>query len=228
MWKILLADYQNNRFTIMISLIIISIPIAVNQLQSWPTVAYDITGIRSLMLAAIVLTYLLNFNRSGRQKNDRLRIMLPLPHRKIGVARLLFGISVWALLCLMLILGTANIRPYPTVIIFRPLLAATGLVLILNAFPFILRDLFFCFPEKNLKSILAASYFLIILAVYFLGYILTSTIPYFTVLQEFDATKASLNQQLISTPAIIILNLIGLVLSGCSIALFIRRKLYLE
>ncbi len=231
MWKIVRSEFIYNKFSMIFLYVFILTIFSAVFASGWSSAEQDVPGLTTIMgVTLMVIHFLKILSRFTREKFDRIFIMLPISMFKIAVARLLFIITNWTILLLLFWLGLLIFRMDSFEMwIFWFMASITGIILSINAWPVIHRDLLFYLKEQYQKIILSIIY----AAIFLCGsLILTSdgihryfpTIPLDSLLiirEKFGS--------FISSP-IGALNLfaIGVGLSIFSVFIFHKRKFYLE
>jgi len=154
MWKILKAQIQYNKIILIISyLIFLSVYVSF-VVQGWQELDNSFPALRAVLMAMTAMLFLFSIIKLHREKRDRFHHILTLNIWQLGISRVLQIMAFWFSL-LILVLFAFVLRPS----IFDPkilwdLLSLTGFVMVLNAAPFIYRDLSYCFHAKSTKVVL--------------------------------------------------------------------------
>jgi hypothetical protein len=165
-----------------------------------------------------------NLGKKYKEKREQLYNSLPVPIKRIAIARVISPILVWFVLAILFVAIVVIMRSYRVDIkMVSQLLSLNGLILLLNSSSFIYSDLIFYFNGKNKRLIVWAFYFLFITIVTFLlVWLFLHYVKIFRFLQHFR------DFIFFSFWGVSILNLFGLILTYTSIVIYTKRKSYLE
>jgi len=228
MWKILKAQIQYNKIVLIISyLIFLSIYISF-VVQGWQEMDNSFPALRAVLLAATAMLFLFNIVRLHREKRDRFHHTLSLRNWELGISRVLQIITFWFSL-LFLVLFAFVLRPS----IFDlktlwDLLSLTGFVLVMNAAPFIYRDLSYCFHAKSKKIVLVILYALMIMAGYLLFMLFVVSVESISLSNDLVLVKKGFSNFINTFIGALFFNLCGIILTWISLLVFSKRKTYTE
>ena len=120
-----------------------------------------------------------------------------------------------------------TVRPYRLDYMLWDTLSLTGFILIINAYAFIQRDIYFYFQGRYKKLLVSVLYVIMIITGYFLFYVLfLPTIPYFDFFIRFEPLKEEFSNFPSSPLGAVIFIFLGLGFSYLSVVTFIRRRTY--
>ena len=228
MWKLLKAQIQYNKI-ILIIVYLIFLPICITfVVQGWQEMDKSFPALRAVLMATTAMLFLFNIVRLQREKRDRFHFLVPLNIWKIAVSRVLQIILFW-LSVLSLVLFAFVSRPSIFDLkILWDLLSLTGFVLVLNAAPFIYRDLSFCFQAKSKKVVLVIVYTLMIMAGYLLFMLFVVSAESISLSSDLVLVKKGFSSFINTFMGALFFNLCGIILTGISLFVFSKRKTYTE
>ncbi len=228
MWKLLKAQIVYNKIVLVIGyLIVISayIPFVV---QGWEEVDNSFPAIRAVMMTATTLIFLFNVIRLHREKRDRFHHTLSLNIWELGISRLLQLILFWISLLILVLLAFVLRPSIFDLKILWDLLSLTGFVLVMNAAPYIYRDLSYCFHAKSKKVVLVIVYTLMIMAGYLLFMLFIVSAESISLSNELVLVKNDFSNFINTFMGAFFFNLCGIILSVISLFVFSKRKTYTE
>lgn len=227
MWKILKAQLQYNKFILIFGYLIFLNVYAPYVIQGW-RVENSFSALRAVLIATTAMLFLFSNLKFHREKRDRLHHMLALKIWQLGISRMLQIITLWFSF-LFLVLFAFMLRPSILDLkILWDLLSLTGFVLILNAAPFIYRDLTYCFQKKSAKVVLVIVYVLMILAGYFLFMLFVVSARSISLSSDLVLVKKNFSSFINTFRGALIFNFIGIIFTGVSLFIFSKRKTYTE
>lgn len=228
MWKLLKTQIIYNKIVLIISyLIVISvfIPFVV---QGWQEVDNSFPALRAVMLSAAAILFLFNIVRLHREKRDRFHHILSLNIWGLGISRILQIILFWFSI-LFLVLFAFVLRPSIFELrILWDLMSLTGFVLVMNAAPFIYRDLSYCFHAKSKKVVLVIVYALMIMVGYFLFILFIVSAGAVSMSESLLSLKNDFSNFITSFVGALFFNLFGIMMTILSVVVFDRRKTYTQ
>ena len=228
MWKILKAQIIYNKIILIIGFILIVSVFIPFVVQGWQEMNNSFPALRAVLLAATAMLFLFNIVRLQREKRDRFHHILPLSNSELAISRLLQIIIFWLSL-LFLVLFAFVLRPSIFDLkILWDLLSLTGFVLVLNAVPFIYRDLSYCFHAKSKKVVLVILYALMILAGYLLFMLFVVSAESISLSDDLVLVKKGFSNFINTFRGAAFFNLCGIILTGISLFVFSKRKTYTE
>ena len=228
MWKILKAQIEYNKIVLIISyLIFFSIYISF-VVQGWQEMDNSFPALRAVLMATTSMLFLFNIVRLYREKRDRFHHILSLSIWELGISRVLQVIVFWMSL-LFLVFFVFVLRPSIfNMKILWDLLSLMGFVLVLNAAPFIYRDLSYCFHSKSKKVVLVIAYALMILAGYLLFMLFVVSVGSISLSSDLVLVKKNFSSFINTFSGALFFNLCGIILTGISLYIFSKRKTYTE
>ena len=153
---------------------------------------------------------------------------LPVSTVQLAIARLLFLYMLWVLFVLLFWIASAGIRPYLISQIIWDMISSSGYMLIINAFPFVIRDLRFVFIGRFAPMLLGIAYLIFLGSLYLIFFLFTS-FPYFlNFLQLPESTRNSFSAVSTTFPGALMFLIIGAVVSIYCVVIFCKRKTYLN
>lgn len=165
MWNLIKAELDYHRLGLtMVALLITGLFVLITG-WVWSSLEIDGRGMIKLLIAANLLLWFTRFIRMTKDKTDRHRLLLPICLRKIGLARILSGLTIWTILLLLFFIVLVLFRPasfQPWIVWYA--LSTSGAWLAVTALPLIFRDLTHIFTGKYQMLMLAGSYLLLVAA----------------------------------------------------------------
>jgi hypothetical protein len=194
------------------------------------SVEKDVPGILAVMTVTLALIWLLRFFRLVKEKNGRLHMGLPLSRRDCAHIRTSFTAYLWLLFVLVFLVVFVTARPQDfdlRVVWF--VMSTTGVVLAVNALPFLHRDLVFWLAARRYRSLLTIVYAVVTWS----GVLVFSSeamIKYFPSLPLYFLlpVRSDLGDFAWSQAGAVICILLGLGLVNLGTLMFQRRRAYLE
>ena len=228
MWKILKAQLQYNKIILIISyLIFLSVYVSF-VVQGWQELDNSFPALRAVLMATTAMLFLFSIIKLHREKRDRFHHILALNIWQLGISRVLQIMAFWLSL-LLLVLFVFVLRPSIFDLkILWDLLSLTGFVLVLNAAPFIYRDLSYCFQAKSQKVVLVIVYALMILAGYLLFMLFVVSAESISLSSDLVLLKKNFSSFINTFKGAVFFNLCGIIFTGISLYIFSKRKTYTE
>ena len=228
MLKILKAQIQYNKIILIISyLIFLSVYVSF-VVRGWQELDNSFPALRAVLMATTGMLFLFSIIKLHREKRDRFHHILTLNIWQLGISRVLQITTFWLSL-LFLVLFAFVLRPSIFDLqILWDLLSLTGFVLVLNAAPFIYRDLSYCFHAKSKKVVLVIVYALMILAGYLLFMLFVVSAESISLSSDLVLVKKKFSGFINTFRGALIFNLCGIIFTGISLYIFSKRKTYTE
>jgi hypothetical protein len=228
MWKLLKAQIIYNKIVLIVGYLIFGSAFIAFVVQGWQEMDNSFPALRAVLLAATATLFLFNTVRLQKEKRDRFHHTLSLNTWELGISRVLQIILFWLSL-LSLILFAFVMRPSIFELkILWDLLSLTGFVLVMNAAPFIYRDLSYCFHAKSKKIMLVILYALMIMAGYFLFMLFIVSAESISISNDLVLVKKNFSNFINTFRGAVFFNLCGIILTGISLYVFSKRKTYTE
>jgi hypothetical protein len=225
MLRILKAEILNDKQRI----ILIYFFAIISFITIWYGVNWERNRAPLAMMMMVVATLIVGFiceKKRIAQKRSRLYGLLPLSIKQIGFFYLSYPFFAWLSIGIFYFLSYFLVQNFSTKVLTTPswlqMLTLNGLILIVNACYLLTRDLRIAFDKKYQRMFMSIFWVLIYLVALLPFYIMTNS---FGAFGENTSLQIYLNE--ISKSPIGI-NIIGLILSGLSLIIFLRRKSYLE
>lgn len=228
MWKILKAQIQYNKIVLIISyLIFLSVYVSF-VVQGWQELDNSFPALRAVLMAMTAMLLLFSIIKLYREKRDRFHHILMLSIWKLGISRVLPIIAFWFSL-LSLVLFAFVLRPSTFDLkILWDLLSLTGFVLVMNAAPYIYRDLSLCFHDKSKKNVLVILYVLMILAGYLMFMLFVISAESISLSSDLVLVKKNFSSFINTFIGALIFIFCGIIFTGMSLYIFSKRKTYTE
>ena len=229
MWRIVKSEIEYFKWLYILSILfVIVVNFGLTIDERWIEAQSDFPGLRIIWLGVgiVVLFFALLFNRkSGRL---RTKMLLPLSHLQISLARLFAFVLFWAVLSLiLLIFYLINFASFPDKNWLVNLLSITGIIFLINSIPLLYSDFYSTYFKKG-EKILIGIFWSILWIIYILLNTIFSTYIDFISPEFFSQARDTL-AELYFTKGTMITNIVlGLSLFFTSIITFKKRKLYLE
>lgn len=195
----------------------------------WYGVKWERNRAPLAMMMMVVATLILGFiceKKRIAQKRGRLFGALPISTRQIGFFHLIYPFFAWVSIGTLYFLICITLKNFSAKILTTPswlqMLSLNGMILIVNSCYLLARDLRIAFDKKYHRMFMSIFWVLIYLVALLPFYIMTNS---FGAFGENTPLQIYLNQMSRSPIGI---NLVGLILSGFSLIVFLRRKSYLE
>lgn len=228
MWTLLKAQIIYNKIVLIVGYVIFGSAFIAFVVQGWQEMDNSFPALRAVQLAATAVLFLFNTVRLQREKRDRFHHILTLSIWKLGISRVLQIIAFWFSL-LSLVLFAFVLRPSTFELkILWDLLSLTGFVLVMNAAPFIYRDLSYCFHAKSKKVVLVIVYALMILAGYLLFMLFVVSADSISLSSDLVLLKKNFSNFINTFRGALFFNLCGIISTGISLYVFSKRKTYTE
>ena len=229
MWKLIKTDFEYSKnVLIFIHLIMFAvwIPFVV---QGWKEMNNSYPALQAALVAATAILFLFRFVRVQKEKRERQNFLLPISTGKLAVSRLLliglFWLEVTVLMALAFLLHPSIYR-HEFVFGF---LSLSGYMIAMNAAPFIFRDLRHSLFSKRQIYWLSIGWTVAAFFGYAIFMLFVFSSNGMTLLPEsFKLLKADFSGFIAGPTGAAIISLIGFSLSGVSVVLFKRRKMYTE
>lgn len=225
MLRILEAEILNDKLRIAL-VYIFSI---ISFITIWYGVKWERNRAPLAMMIMVVTTLILGFiceKKRIAQKRGRLFGVLPISTRQIGFFHFIYPFLGWLNIAILYFLIYIVLQKFSAKILTTPswlqILTLNGLILIVNSCYLLARDLRIAFDKKYHRMFMSIFWVLIYLVALLPFYIMTNSFGAFgenTALQIFldDMSKSPVG-----------INVVGFILSGFSLIVFLRRKSYLE
>ncbi len=225
MWRILKAEIINDKLRIVLVYTFSIIAF----ITIWYGVEWERNRAPLAMMIMVVTTLILGFiceKKRIAQKRSRLYGALPISIQKIGIFHLIYPFFAWLSIGILYFLIYIVLQNLIAKILTTPsglqMLTLNGLILIVNSCYLLARDLRIAFDKKYHRKFMSIFWVLIYLMTLLPFYIMTNS---FGAFGENTPLQIYLNQMSRSPIGI---NVVGLILSGFSLIIFLRRKSYLE
>lgn len=225
MWRILKAEIITDKQRI----VLVYIFSIISFITIWYGVKWERNRAPLAMMMMVVATLILGFiceKKRIAQKRGRLFGILPISTRQIGVFHLIYPFFAWVSIGILYFLIYILLQNFSIKILTTPswlqVLSLNGMILIVNACYLLTRDLRIAFDKKYHRMFMSIFWVLIYLVALLPFYIMTNS---FGAFGENTPLQSYLHEMSNSPIGI---NVIGLVLSGFSLCVFLRRKSYLE
>lgn len=225
MWRLLKAELSYDRLRISLFLLFC----VASFVSIWLGVRWERNRVPMIMLMVLVLSlsavYAGEKNRI-MQKRDHLHALLPVSLWHIGISHMAYAIFVLLCVYLLLFLSAQVVQPFVDQSLTMPspahLLTMTGLVLIVNAVILLHRDLRMMSASKPLRLLIFAFWFVVYFGALLPFYVVTN---FFGVFGE-DTPAQHFLSRLLESPIGFLA--VGLLLSGLSFMVFVKRKSYVD
>jgi len=225
MWRILKAEIITDKQRI----ILVYIFSIISFITIWYGVKWERNRAPLAMMIMVVATLILGFiceKKRIAQKRGRLYGALPISTKQIGVFHLVYPFFAWLSIGILYFLIYFFLQNFCSNILTTPswlqMLTLNGMILIVNACYLLTRDLRIAFDKKYHRMFMSIFWVLIYLVALLPFYIMTNS---FGAFGENTPLQIYLNQMSRSPIGI---NVVGLILSGFSWIVFLKRKSYLE
>jgi hypothetical protein len=222
MWRIIKADLVYHRFS---TVVVVAIWFAINLtvvIWGWRDFDHDYHGTRSVTYTAACILWLIRLLGTAKHNTNRIHMALPISVRGIAVARALPFLAVWTLVVVLYVGSLLAFRfAELRFTVCHDLLSLTGVILVLNAIPFIHRDLLVTLSNKAAGWVLAVGY----TAVIWMSFWAASILPRFGVLAS--AREAADSFRMTPVGALFPF-LLGVALTYLCINTYQWRKAYTE
>jgi hypothetical protein len=225
MLRILKAEIINDKLRI-VMVYIFSI---ISFITIWYGVKWERNRAPLAMMMMVVATLILGFiceKKRIAQKRGRLYVALPISIQQIGFFHLIYPFFAWLSIGILYFLSYFILQNFSSNILTTPstlqMLTLNGMILIVNACYLLTRDLRIAFDKKYHRMFMSIFWVLIYLVALLPFYIMTNS---FGIFGEHTSLQIYLDEMSKSPIGI---NVVGLILSGFSLFVFLRRKSYLE
>ncbi|HEX9973563.1 MAG TPA: hypothetical protein VGD14_15940 [bacterium] len=225
MLRILKAEILNDKQRI----ILIYFFAIISFITIWYGVNWERNRAPLAMMMMVVATLIVGFiceKKRIAQKRGRLYGALPISARQIGFFHLIYPFFAWLSIGVLYFLIHTILQNLSTKVLTTPswlqMLALNGLILIVNSCYLLARDLRIAFDKKYHRMFMSIFWVLIYLVALLPFYIMTNS---FGAFGENTSLQIYLNEMSRSPIGI---NTLGMILSGFSLIVFLRRKSYLE
>jgi hypothetical protein len=230
MRHIIKAQFEYHKFSMALALIVImGLDIGILG-WGWTGIRPDIPGICTIMAVVVVVLWFFRVIWMIKEKAERYHATLPIARGEIALARLLVIDLFWLTIFVLFWILFLIIRPqsFQLSIIWYSL-SVTGILVAVNAYPFIHRDLFYCFTGLYQKVILTFIYVILLLLATLL-FSLTAILRYFpdVPLDSAVPLHASFAELTWMPIGALFFLMLGFGLSYLSLIVFQKRKHYLE
>jgi len=226
MWQLFKSLSEYSKFILIASMSVVTMVSAVFVFIGGRDLDHSIPAYRSTLFAATAVVWLYSILNLHKEKRDRFHTLLPISVKQIGMVRVFFLITFWMALLVMFFLSNliiGNTQSFS--ILFWDVMSLTGFVLMVNAAPFLHRDLTHIFLKKFHRFLLMIVYVILVI----LGYILF--IVFIIPLENYSAlgdVVVFIQETVLSPGGGCIFLFVGLTMTYLSIMLFSRRELYTE
>ena len=225
MLRILKAEIINDKQRI----ILVYFFAIISFITIWYGVKWERNRAPLAMMMMVVATLILGFICEKKrivQKRGRLYGFLPISINQIGFFYLSYPFFGWLSIGILYFLSYIILQNFSTNILTTPswlqMLTLNGMILIVNACYLLTRDLRIAFDKKYQRIFMSVFWVLIYLVALLPFYIMTNS---FGAFGENTPLQIYLNEMSRSPIGI---NILGLILSGFSLFIFLKRKSYLE
>ena len=228
MWHILKAEASYNKFTLFSFFSFCAVCFVI----IWYGVKYEHNRVpltMLIMLVSILNVVFIKDSKMLQDKRNRLYTSLPTSDVKIGLTRLIFPGLLWLSILFLYSLEYVVVKTIShhnlTILSFLQVIFLNGLIILVYTTYLIYIDLKSILTNKKFKPVIAIIWILIYIA---------AIIPLFVITDFwglFGANKAVQGYILNlfnSAIGIVGFNILGLIFSGLSIAIFVKRNSYLE
>jgi len=224
-WRLLKTEVSYDRLRIGLFLFFCTVAF----LTIWLGVRWERNRVPMTMLMVLVLSlsavYAGEKNRTT-QKRDRLHVLFPVSLWQIGITHLLYPLSVLSIVYFLLFVSVLAARPFVNYSLTLPslphMLTLTGLVLIVNAVVLLYRDLRMTFIKKKQRFLIFVFWFIVYIGALLPFYVVTN---FFGLFGENTPAQNFLTRLLESPTGFMAA---GLLLSGLSLVIFVKRKSYAD
>lgn len=225
MWRILKAEIINDKLRIMLIYFFAIICFVI----TWFEVELDRNRAPMAMMIMVVATLLTSYvceKKRIAQRRSRLYGLLPISIKQIGYFYFSYPFLAWLGIGILYFSVYFIIQHLSSKTLIAPslrqMLTLNGMILIVNACYLLTRDLRIAFDKKYHKMFMSIFWVLIYLVALLPFYIMTNS---FGIFGENTSLQSYLSEMSRSPIGI---NVVGLVLSGFSWIVFLKRKSYLE
>jgi hypothetical protein len=225
MWRILKAEIINDGLKIILIYFFAMICFII----TWFGVNLDRNRAPLTMMIMVVATLLLGYvceKKRIAQQRSRLYGLLPISIRKIGFFYFTYPFIAWLSIGILYFLIHTILQYLSSKILIAPsflqMLTLNGMILIVNACYLLTRDLRIAFDKK---------YHRIFMSIFWVLIYLVALLPFYIMTNSFGAFGENTPLQIYldeMSKSPIGINVAGLILSGFSLIIFLRRKSYLE
>jgi hypothetical protein len=225
MWRLLKAEMSYDRLRISLFLLFC----VASFVSIWLGVRWERNRVPMIMLMVLVMSlsavYAGEKNRTV-QKRDHLHVLLPVSLWHIAISHMAYPIFVLLCVYLLLLLSALVVQPFVDQPLTMPspahLLTMTGLVLVVNAVILLYRDLRMMFARNPQR---------IFVLVFGLAVYIGALLPFYMVTNFFgvfgeDTPAQHFLTRLLESPIGFLAA--GLLLSGLSFVVFIKRRSYID
>jgi hypothetical protein len=225
MWQILKAEIITDKFKILLVYFFAVVCFII----TWFEVELDRNRAPMAMMIMVVATLIISYvceKKRIAQRRSRLYGVLPISIQQIGCFYFSYPFLAWLGIGILYFLfyfviqnlsGKTLIAPS-----LRQMLTLNGMILIVNACYLLTRDVRIVFDKKYHKMFMSIFWVLIYLVALLPFYIMTNS---FGIFGENTSLQSYLSEM---SKSPIGMNLVGLILSGFSFYIFLKRKSYLE
>jgi hypothetical protein len=225
MWRLLKAEMSYDRLRIGFFLFFCMVAF----LTIWLGVKWERNRIPMIMLMVLVLSLSAVYageKKRTTHKRDRLHVLFPVSLWQIGMTHLLYPPCVLLIMYFLLFVSVLAARPFVNYSLTMPslthMLTLTGLVLIVNAVILLHRDLRMAFTRKFQRLLVFLFWFVVYIGALLPFYVITNFLGVFG-----ENTRAqNFLTRLLEAPTGFVAA--GLLLSGLSFVVFIKRKSYVD
>jgi len=195
----------------------------------WYGVKWERNRAPLAMMMMVVATLILGFiceKKRIAQKRGRLFGALPIANKQIGCFHLIYPFFAWLSIGILYFLIYIILQNFSAKILITPswlqMLTLNGMILIVNSCYLLTRDLRIAFDKKYHRMFMSLFWVLIYLVALLPFYIMTNSFGAFGENTPLQIYLTEMSRSPIG------MNVVGLILSGISWIVFLKRKSYLE
>lgn len=229
MWKIFKAELQYHYKTpLIITACVIVWLFIIFSFSDGNQPEKDLIGFMIVAMSITGVSWFVMTMNNHVTKRERLHTVLPVSGRLVGISRLLTVVVFWSFIAMCFCLALSILRPdIPTEAIIWKFISFTGVILCFNADYTVSRDLYYCFTGK--QNILGVN--LNILPMILLPLMNALILLYFAIPQAFHFSvplRTPIVNVIFSSSGALLLNVIGCGLLYLSVAVYVRRRSFLQ
>lgn len=225
MWRLVKAEIITDKQRI----ILVYIFSIISFITIWYGVKWERNRAPLAMMMMVVATLILGFiceKKRIAQKRGRLFGTLPLSTQQIGFFHLIYSFFAWLGIGILYCLIYFFLQKFSSTDLTAPswlqMFTLNGLILIVNSCYLLVRDLRIAIDKKYHRMVISIFWVLIYLV---------ALLPFYIMTNSFGAFGENTPLQIYLTEmsrSPIEINIVGLILSGFSWIVFLKRKSYLE
>ena len=225
MWRLLRAETEYNRTSILISLCFGFALFTIIWIWGKPEFVFRDFGIALWAASFSVVTF--KEKRRAKEKRERYHSLLPVEKIVVGLSHIFYPCLLWILIFIMFIGAHCIITSFSSGIrILRIVFPLNGILLISISLFMIHRDLRNGFKGKSEKLVINIIWFVVVLTGYFLLFVYIDFLGLFS---HFGILfREQIGKFFSSLTAIFLFTITGLGLCFISVFLFVRRNFYME